>query len=83
MNLESPKVTVHKSAENTFKFLSDIKNFKNLMPENLSKFEVKDNDTFLFTLKGMPEIILTKKEAIPYSKIVFDVLSRYCTFYTN
>ena len=52
MKLESPKVTVNKSAQDTFNFLSDVKNFKNLMPENISKFEVLDNDKFLFALKG-------------------------------
>ncbi|WP_296316892.1 SRPBCC family protein [Winogradskyella sp. UBA3174] len=70
MNLESPKVTLDKSAEETFNFLSNVKNFENLMPENTSKFEVLENDKFLFALKGMPEIILKKKEVTPNSKIV-------------
>lgn len=70
MNLESPKVTIDKSAEETFNFLSDVKNFETLMPENISKFELLENDKFLFALKGMPEIILKKKEAVPNSKIV-------------
>ncbi|SHH29500.1 orotate phosphoribosyltransferase [Winogradskyella jejuensis] len=70
MNLESPKVAVDKSAEDTFNFLSDVKNFEKLMPENISKFEVLDTDKFLFALKGMPEIVLKKKEATPNSKIV-------------
>ncbi|MDO1499839.1 SRPBCC family protein [Winogradskyella maritima] len=70
MNLESPKVSLDKSAEETFNFLSDVKNFESLMPENISKFEVLDDDKFLFALKGMPEIVLKKKEAIPNSKIV-------------
>ncbi|MEO1033853.1 MAG: SRPBCC family protein [Bacteroidota bacterium] len=70
MNLESPKVTLDKSAEDTFNFLSDVKNFESLMPENISKFEVLEEDTFLFALKGMPEITLKKKEAIPNQKIV-------------
>lgn len=70
MNLESPNVTLAKSAEETFNFLSDVKNFETLMPENISKFEVLDNDKFLFALKGMPEIILKKKEATPNSKII-------------
>ncbi|EPR70107.1 hypothetical protein ADIWIN_3789 [Winogradskyella psychrotolerans RS-3] len=70
MKLESPKVTLDKSAEETFNFLSDVKNFESLMPENISKFEVLENDKFLFALKGMPEIILKKKEVIPHSKIV-------------
>jgi len=70
MNLESPKVTLDKSAEETFNFLSDVKNFEALMPENISKFEVLDDDKFLFALKGMPEIVLKKKEAEPNRKIV-------------
>lgn len=70
MNLESPQVTLDKSTEETFYFLSKVKNFKNLMPDNISKFEVIDEDKFLFALKGMPEIILKKKETTPNSKII-------------
>ncbi|MCF7567221.1 SRPBCC family protein [Sabulilitoribacter arenilitoris] len=70
MNLESPKISVSKSPQEVFDFLSVVKNFKNLMPENISKFEVLENDKFLFALKGMPEIVLKKKEAIAPNKIV-------------
>jgi carbon monoxide dehydrogenase subunit G len=70
MNLESQQVILDKSAVETFNFLSDIKNFESLMPENISKFEVLENDKFLFALKGMPEIILKKKKATPHSQIV-------------
>lgn len=70
MNLESPKISVSKSPEDVFNFLADIKNFESLMPENISKFEVLGEDKFLFALKGMPEIILKKKEVIPPNKIV-------------
>ncbi len=70
MNLESPKVSVQKSAQEVFDFLSDVKNFESLMPENISKFEMLEGDTFLFALKGMPEIVLKKKEAIAPNKIV-------------
>jgi len=70
MNLESPKISVNKSPESVFDFLADVKNFESLMPENISKFEVLSEDTFLFALKGMPEIILKKKEVVPPNKIV-------------
>ncbi len=69
MNLDSPKVTLHKSAQETFNFLTNVSNFEKLMPENISKFEVLDDDKFLFALKGMPEIILKKKEVISPNKI--------------
>lgn len=70
MNLESPKVSIKKSAQEVFDFLSDVKNFESLMPENISKFEMLEDDKFLFALKGMPEIILKKKAAIAPNKIV-------------
>ena len=70
MNLESPNITVHKSSQEVFEFLTDVKNFESLMPENISKFELLEDDKFLFALKGMPEIILQKKEAIAPNKIV-------------
>lgn len=69
MNLESPKVTVEKSAEYLYNQLSDITNFEKLMPENIAKFEVLGDDIFNFGLKGMPEIKLRLKEGIPYTKI--------------
>jgi hypothetical protein len=70
MKLESPKTTLNKSAQETFDFLADVKNFEKLMPENISKFEVLDTDKFLFALKGMPEIVLKRKEATEPSQIV-------------
>ncbi|ALJ06202.1 orotate phosphoribosyltransferase [Pseudalgibacter alginicilyticus] len=70
MNLESPKVSVPKSPQNVFDFLSNVKNFESLMPENISKFEVLEKDKFLFQLKGMPEIILETKEVFPPNTIV-------------
>ncbi|MDO5968787.1 SRPBCC family protein [Flavivirga aquimarina] len=70
MNLKSPKINISKSPQEVFNFLSDVKNFESLMPENISKFEVLGDDKFLFALKGMPEIILKKKEAIAPNKIV-------------
>ena len=70
MNLESPKISVSKSQEDVCDFLADVKNFKSLMPENISKFEVLSDDTFIFALPGMPEITLKKKEVIPPNKII-------------
>jgi len=70
MNLESPKVKVSKSAHETFDFLTNVENFEKLMPENISKFELINDDTFLFALKGMPEITLKKKEMEAPNKIV-------------
>src|SRR5690554_8176411 len=70
MNLESQTVKVDKSQEKVFNFLSEIKNFEKLMPNNINKFEVLGEDKFLFALKKMPEIVLKKKELIAPNKIV-------------
>ncbi len=61
MKLESTKVSLDKSAQEVFNFLTNFENFEPLMPENISKFELMDAETFLFALSGMPEIVLKKK----------------------
>ena len=80
MNLESPKTNVEKSAEYIFNALSDIKNFEKLMPENIAKFEVIDENCFVFGLKGMPEIKLVKKASTPNSEIILGAASSKLPF---
>jgi ribosome-associated toxin RatA of RatAB toxin-antitoxin module len=75
MNLESPRVTVKKSAQELFDLLSDVRNFEKLMPENIAKFEVIGEDAFIFGLKGMPEIKLKMKEKFAPNKIVLGAAS--------
>jgi len=75
MNLESPKVTVQKSAQELFDLLTDVKNFEKLMPDNIAKFEVIGEDAFIFGLKGMPEIKLKMKEKTAPNKIVLGAAS--------
>jgi len=75
MNLESKKVTVNKSAEELCLFLSDVKNFEQLMPESISKFEIIRENAFVFALKGMPEIALELKETFPPNKVVLGAIS--------
>ena len=75
MNLESPKVSVDKSAQQLFDSLSDVKNFEKLMPENIAKFEVTGEDSFIFGLKGMPEIKLKMKDKTPPNQLVLGAAS--------
>lgn len=75
MNLESPKVSVPKSAQYLFDALCDVKNFEKLMPDNIAKFEVLDENAFIFGLKGMPEIKLKMKEKTAPSKVVLGAAS--------
>lgn len=45
------------------------------MPDTIAKFEVLDDDAFLFGLKGMPEIKLKMKEKMAPNKIVLGAAS--------
>ncbi|MDY7396926.1 SRPBCC family protein [Aureibaculum sp. 2210JD6-5] len=69
MNLETDKVIVKKSQEEMFEFLTKVENYEQIMPENTDKFEVGE-DSFLFALKGMPEIRLKLREKIANNKVV-------------
>ncbi len=75
MEITSNKVTVQKSASALCDFLSDVKNFEQLMPENTSKFEVIRDNAFVFALKGMPEIALEVKEVSSPTKVVLGAIS--------
>ncbi|MFN3757481.1 MAG: SRPBCC family protein [Flavobacterium sp.] len=75
MQLESQKVTISKSSEYLFNSLTDVRNFEKLMPDSIAKFEVTDEESFIFGLKGMPEIKLKMKEKNPNSKVVLGAAS--------
>jgi len=76
MNIKSEKITTQKSALELFEILSDVKNFKKLMPKEITKFEVTAEDSFLFALKGTPEIELQLKERKEPNQIVFNAISK-------
>ncbi len=75
MHIESPKKKIDKSSQVVFHFLNNLENFEKLMPENIDKFKVLSEDRFLFALKGMPEIVLQRKEQTPHSQIVLGAAS--------
>jgi len=79
MNIDGNIVTVQKSAKELYEHFIDLANFEALMPENIEKFEV-EGASFLFGLKGMPEIRLVLKEKIPYSTIVLGAASSKLSF---
>lgn len=80
MNLESKKTTVQKSQKEFFNFLTEkLENFKTLMPENVEHFSV-EGASFLFGLKGMPEIRMVVKEKEPHHKVVLGAASSKLDF---
>lgn len=79
MNIEGNTVTVKKSTKELFEFLMNLENYKQLMPENTEKFEV-DGESFIFGLKGMPEIRLVMKEKTAFSNVTLGAASSKLPF---
>lgn len=75
MHIEIDKKLVQKPKKEVFDFLLDVKNFEQLMPDNIAKFEVLDDDTFRFGLSGMPEIVLKQKNTTPNDQLVYGAAS--------
>ncbi len=75
MYIETNKKILFKSDKEIFEFLTDLKNFEKLMPENIDKFELINEDRFIFALKGMPEIVLERKEQEANNKLVLGAAS--------
>ncbi len=57
MNITSEKVTISKKPAEFFALMADLKNMKMVMPESVIRFEADEN-TFVFGLKGMPDVRL-------------------------
>lgn len=68
MNLQSEKSQVNKSAQELFEFLTNTANFKALLPNDLTGFEVSE-DSFKFSMSGMPAIRMIYTEKIPNTKV--------------
>ena len=61
MNLEGRKIIVNKSGKELVELLNSPEGYRQLMPDSLQSFEVRENG-FKFSLKGMPEIALVIDE---------------------
>ena len=83
MYIETSKKKVAKSAQEVFDFLSDFNNFERLMPDSVAKFEILTEDSFVFALSGMPEIVLKRKEQYPHSKLILGAASDKLPFSLN
>lgn len=71
MKLESNITTIDNNIVSIFEKLENVSNFKRLMPENLDKFSVLNENSFTFALKGMPEICLEKKQITPHTQLSY------------
>jgi hypothetical protein len=83
MQLNTPAKRVSRSAEEVFSFLTDLGNFRILLPESTEKFELRDADSFVFALKGMPEITLKRESQRANEKLVLGAANQKLPFLLN
>ena len=64
--IESQAVTINKSNEEIFNFISDFTNFATLMPPQVQDVKISQ-DSCSFSIQGMPTINLKIFERLPFS----------------
>ena len=68
MEIISNKEIVNKSKEELFNFLSDMNNYQQLMPEQVTEW-TSEVDQCRYVLNGMAQIGMKISEKIPFDKI--------------
>ncbi len=66
--IESEQVTLDRSMESVFNFLSDFNNFSKIMPEQVTDW-VSDSDTCSFNIKGMASLGMAMESRTPNTQI--------------
>lgn len=72
MEITAPKQIINKSPQEVYDLLNELPNIEKLMPEDMKEFQVTDEDSLYFILKGMPKIYLKRGESDPPSRIVLE-----------
>lgn len=65
---KSKRVLVNANEQEVYQFLSDFRNFKDLMPPQIVDWQA-DEDSCSFTIQGMASLSMRMQEKIPYQKI--------------
>lgn len=79
LSLESKKVIVPQPPEALFGHLADLPNLYELMPESVERFEADEN-TFLFGMKGLPDVRMLLEEKQAPSLLRFQAASSKLNF---
>ncbi len=66
--IKSQAVTINKSDEEIFNFISNFTNFANLMPQQVQDVKITQ-DSCSFSMQGMPLIKLKIYEKTPFSSV--------------
>lgn len=67
---KSDKITINKSQEEIYVFLSDFDNFEKLMPEQVTNWK-STNENCSFTIQGMADLAMKIGDRTEFSKVTY------------
>lgn len=82
MQVKTPKVRFSKNQEEAFTFLSDMNNYRQLMPDDTKSFEVHESGKgFTVQIGNLPKVGMKLKEANASSQLIFESPSSNFEYY--
>lgn len=82
MNVNTEKVRFSKNQEEAFEFLSDMGNYRQLMPDDTKSFEIHESGNgFAVQIGSLPKVGMKLKESIQPSQLVFESPSPNFEYY--
>lgn len=82
MNVNTQKVKFQKNQQDTFEFLSDMENYRQLMPDDTKSFDVHESGNgFSVQIGSLPKVGMKLKEKSEPSKLVFESPSPNFEYY--
>lgn len=73
MNVSTEKLRFSKNQEEAFEFLSDMNNYRQLMPDDTKSFEIHESGKgFAVQIGNLPKVGMKLKEATQPSQLVFE-----------
>lgn len=82
MNVNTEKVRFPKSQKDAFDFLSDMENYRQLMPDDTKSFDIHESGNgFSVQIGSLPRVGMKLKEKTEPSQIVFESPSPNFEYY--
>lgn len=67
--VKSEKKVINSNQKELFEYLSDFRNFENLMPEQVENWKA-DKESCSFTIQGLADVEMRISEKMPHHKII-------------
>lgn len=84
MKVSTEKVSFSKNQDEAFEFLSDMNNYRQLMPDDTKSFEIHESGNgFAVQIGSLPKVGMKLKEATKPSQLVFESPSPNFEYYLN